>query len=228
MLAVFLFLGQMSSYAQISNATQTLKEEKPDLNKESLFKAIFVGGLNLSQVDGDYEFGYRKVGAHVGVGTLIKFHKNFSTSLELLYSMKGARPRYSKFSNGSKNPFNITLDYIEVPLSLNVHDKKLVMATVGMTFGALMNYKEITMYGNDTTNSPAPFQQPRKFDLSFHCGFAFLIKESIGIGVRFNYSVLKLRDAVDSSKLKGQYNNTIAIRISYILDPKKLKNAKRR
>lgn len=84
------------------------------------------------------------------------------------------------------------------------------------------------MYGNDTTNSPAPFQQPRKFDLSFHCGFAFLIKESIGIGVRFNYSVLKLRDAVDNSKLKGQYNNTIAIRISYILDPKKLKNAKRR
>ncbi|MBS1617832.1 MAG: hypothetical protein JST76_04905, partial [Bacteroidetes bacterium] len=28
-------------------------ETRPDFNNESLFKALFVGGLNLSQVDGD-------------------------------------------------------------------------------------------------------------------------------------------------------------------------------
>ncbi len=220
-------LAQNKTKKQATTITEVPDEEKPNLATESLFKGIFIGGLNISQVDGDLDFGYRKVGAHVGVGTMIKFSKRFSVSMELLYSMKGAKPRYSKLLNGQKDKFNITLDYIEIPLSINVHDKKLVYAGAGLTFGALMNYKEITTLGTDTTNSPPPFQQPRKFDLSVHAGVTFLIKQQIGIGVRFSYSVLALRDAYLGSKLKGQYNNVFSFRLSYILDPKKMKSKRK-
>ncbi len=196
-------------------------ETKPNFNNESLFKALFVGGLNLSQVDGDAETGYRKVGAHVGVGTVIKFSKRFSTSIELIYSMQGAKPHYATYSDGTKNKYDITMDYINVPVSINVHDKKVVMFGLGVQLGVLARYSQTDSAGNNITKNPEPNgEQPRKIDLSGQACATFFIKRRIGIGVRFAYSFLKLRDAVQGSRVKGEYNNIVSIRFSYLLDPK--------
>ena len=70
-------------------------EVKPDFSKESIFKALFVGGMNVSQIEGSGEATYRKFGAIIGGGTVIKFSKRFSLSAELLYSQKGARLQYT-------------------------------------------------------------------------------------------------------------------------------------
>lgn len=211
------------------------EESDVDLSKESLFKALFSAGVNICQVDGDNESGYKKAGANVGVGTLVKFHKNVSVSLELLYSMKGARPKYNTLADGSKNYFDITYDYIDLPLSLNVHDKKFVMASAGLSFGTMMRYKETSYIGNTTTGSAPPdttlpgYSPPRKFDLSFQAGFQFLIKRVVGVGVRFQYTILSLRPSYGvTTKVKGQYNNMFTFRLTYILDPKALKSQKKK
>jgi hypothetical protein len=209
------------------------REEEPvDLNNESLFKGLFSAGLNISQVDGDDEAGFRKVGAYAGIGTLVKFHKNFSVSMEFIYSMRGAKPQFRTYldQNGQeqRNKFDITYDYIDIPLSLNIHDKRFVMFGVGLAFGSMVRFKETNPFGIDTTNAAAPYVQPRRFDLAFQTGFSFLIKEQIGIGIKFQYSLLGLRPSYGISKVQNQYNNTITIRVSYILDPKKMKYRKQR
>ena len=204
-----------------------IDEEPFDLNKESLFKGLFSAGMNFSQVDGDAEAGFRKFGAYAGIGTLVKFHKNFSVSLEMVYSMRGARPQFRTYVDASgreqQNKFDITYDYIDIPVSINVHDKKFVIFGVGLSFGTMVRFKETSVLGTDTTNAPPPFVQPRKFDLSFQTGFSFLIKQQIGIGIKFQYSLLGLRPSYGLSKVRNQYNNTITLRFSYVLDTKKMK-----
>lgn len=221
---------------------QDLQEHKPDFSRESLFKGLFSAGFNLSQVEGDLEDGYRQFGAQVGVGTLVKFHKYLSTSLEILYSMQGAGPRYKTFNNGQRNFYRLDADYIQLPLSLNVHDKGIVMAGIGVSFGALVRYKEaaidtlnrnITDFNKGTPIKTTygveyPYEPLRKFDISVHAHAEFIIKKQFCIGIRFLYSMLRTRDAFDQSKIKGQYNNVLTIRLAYILDPKRMKLQKRR
>jgi hypothetical protein len=203
------------------------EEEKPDFNKESLFKAHFIAGMNIAQLDGDEEYGYRKFGLLAGVGTVVKFSKLFSVSMDLLYSQKGSKPRYGSYDNGVPNNYNVSLDYLEIPISFNIHDKKVVMFGAGLQLGGLMRYYETDTAGKDITANPRPKgQQPRKLDLSGQIGVTFFIKQQIGLGLKFSYSLLPLRDAFSSSSLKGEYNNTISIRISYLLDPRKARRKK--
>jgi hypothetical protein len=136
--------------------------------------------------------------------------------------MQGARPRYSSFDSGKKDKFDITWDYIQIPLSVNIHDKRVVMFGAGLSFGALMRSSQTNSDGRDTL-TPAG-QLPRKFDVSAQVGATFfLLKNQLGIGARFSYSLLKVRDAVAGSKAKGQFNNVISLRVVYILDPKRYK-----
>jgi hypothetical protein len=200
------------------------EETKPDFRTESLFKALFSAGMNFSQIDGDNEVGYKKYGANVGAGTVVKFSKLFSVSMELVYSMEGARPHFNSYDNGVKDKYNVTLDYLNIPLSFNIHDKKVVMFGAGIQLGALMRYNQLDSAGNNITAHPTPKnEQPRKLDISGQVAATFFIKRRIGIGVRFSYSFLKIRDALEGSKVLGEYNNVVQFRVSYLLDPKNAK-----
>ena len=200
-------------------------EVKPDFTRESVFKALFVGGLNLSQVEGSGEASYRKVGALVGGGTVVKFSKRFSISAELLYSQKGARPEFATYQvTGQKDKFNITTDYVDFPVTFSVHDKRVVMFGAGLQLSVLARYQQTDSAGNNVTANPPPNgQAPHKIDLLGQLCCTFFINRRIGLGLRFAYSLLKIRDAVEESNFKGQYNNTLSIRFSYLLDPKHVK-----
>jgi hypothetical protein len=199
-------------------------EVKPDFSKESIFKALFVGGMNVSQMEGSGEATYRKFGALVGAGTVIKFSKRFSLSAELLYSQKGAKPQFSTDPvSGQKDKFNITADYLDFPITFSVHDKKVLMFGAGLQISALARYQQTDTAGNNVTTHPPEGQQPRKIDLLGQICGTFFIHRRIGIGMRFAYSLLKIRDAVQGSNFRGEYNNTLSVRVSYLLDPKHVK-----
>jgi hypothetical protein len=200
-------------------------EVKPDFSKESIFKALFVGGMNFSQIEGSGEARYRKYGALVGGGTVVKFSRRFSVSVELLYSQKGARPEFATNQvTGQKNRFDITSDYIDLPFTFSVHDKKTLMFGAGLQVSVLARYRQTDTAGVDVTAHPPPnSEQPHRVDLLGQISGSFFIKQRIGIGVRFAYSLLGIKDAVAGSNFKRQYNNTISLRISYLLDPKHVK-----
>lgn len=208
--------------------------EPEDFNpkRDGLFRAIFAGGVNLSQIDGDEQSGYRQPGAHVGVGVLVKFHKNLSVSTEVLYNMKGAYKRL----NANETPmsmFRQSWDYVSIPLHLNVHDKKLVIASAGLSFNYLvrnkLRYDVYDLQGNvsDSLSSfgrNAMAIEPRKFDLCVNVGFQFLIKKVLGIGARFEYSLIGLKPSLGpQTKVARMFNNSITFRIQYILTAVKKK-----
>jgi hypothetical protein len=200
-------------------------EVKPDFSRESIFKALFVGGMNFSQIEGSGEARYRKYGAVVGGGTVIKFSRRFSVSVELLYSQKGARPEFGTSQvTGQKNKFDITSDYVDLPFTFSVHDKKTLMFGAGLQVSVLARYQQTDSAGNNVTTHPPPNgEPPHKVDLLGQVSGTFFIKQRLGIGLRFAYSLLGIRDAVADSRYKRQYNNTISLRISYLLDPKHVK-----
>jgi len=183
-----------------------------------LFKGLFNVGLNACQVDGDNQAGYRYLGFHGGVGVMVRYHKYLSTSIEINYSMKGAKERIVQNPNpNSRQLYQMQLDYIDIPISLlNVHDKKLVMFSLGLTPSVLVRYKERDGVGNDVTDNP-PYGQPKRFDLSGFAGFGFVIKQQFYLGGKFSYSFIKMRGAYPGTKTNGQYNNVITFRFMYIL-----------
>ena len=200
------------------------QEVKPDFSKESIFKALFVGGMNFSQIAGCGEATYRKFGVQVGGGTVIKFSKLFSVSAELLYSQKGARPHFATDPvSGQKNKFDITTDYIDLPITFSIHDKQVLMFGAGLQLSVLARYHQSDTLGRNVTANPPEGQQLHRIDLQGQVCGTFFIKKRIGIGLRFSYSLLKMRNAVADSHFKGEYNNNISLRFSYLLDPKHVK-----
>ena len=195
-----------------------------DFRRDGLFKGLFSVGLNACQVDGDNEFGYKYLGADATVGVMVRYHKYLSVSLEIGYSMRGAKARFSN-AGANANFFRTNFDYIQIPISLlNVHDKKLVMFSLGLTPAVLVRYKEWDkVTGNEISNAPTNINQPRKVDLSVFGGFAFVIKQQFVLGAKFSYSVLSMRPALSGTKVNGQYHNFITFRFMYILSAIKKK-----
>ena len=70
------------------------------------FKGAVMGGMNLTQVDGDEVYGYRRVGGHLGVAAILPI-KKFDITLETVFNQKGAyqKTKYPGDSlNGARGP----------------------------------------------------------------------------------------------------------------------------
>ena len=110
-----------------------------EVKAQRILGAVSVG-MNLTQVDGDEFFGYYKVGLNVGPMVIVPFgkKKNWSASMELLYSQKGSK------HNGSTDSttYKLVQDYAEIPVLVHFTDKKLISGGVGVSYGQLINYKE--------------------------------------------------------------------------------------
>ncbi len=206
--------------AENSNNPQ---QEDFNFKRDGLIKGMFHAGLNACQIDGDNEYGYKYLGANVGVGVMFRFHKNVSVSTGIDYSMKGAKARFVPSTTpASLQLYQAQLDYLAVPVALNIHDKKLIMFTIGLCPSVLVRYKERDYSGNDVTNSP-PYGQPNRFDLSGFAGFYFVIKQQFLLGGKFSYSFSRMRASYPNAKLNGQYNNVLTFQFMYILNSVKKK-----
>lgn len=204
-------------------------EDDPNFQRDGLFKAMFSAGLNLSQIDGDEQAGYTHPGAYVGVGAMVKFHKYMSVNTGIYYTMRGA----TKKANVNITPmesFRINWDYVQIPIMFNVHDKKLVMASVGIGLNYMVRNQithQVDSFGQglvEYNESGLKNPQPKRFDLTGIVGFQFFVKKVFGIGAQFEYSFLKLRPAYGlNTRVKNMFNNTITIKFTYILDPVQLK-----
>ena len=73
-------------------------------------------GANISQVDGDQAYGFKKFGANAGVGAEIKIWKNISASIEANFNQKGSR------RNLFKDYYTLNLNYVEVPVLFHITD----------------------------------------------------------------------------------------------------------
>lgn len=186
-----------------------------DIHDLGIFRGLFHAGFNACQVDGDNEYGYKYIGASFGAGVMARFHPYVSTSLEIDYSMQGARARLPTSDQVSRR-YQVQWDYVEAPVALSAHYRDIVMVSAGLIPGFMVRYKELDYDGINVTKDP-PLGQPRQFALSGFGGLHVFIKKHYGIGFIYRYSLLKVRGANDGTRVNGQYNNLLTFRFVYML-----------
>ncbi|MCX6284557.1 MAG: porin family protein [Bacteroidetes bacterium] len=185
-------------------------------------------GANFCQVDGDQFYGFRKVGLNFGPMVILPFgkNKNWSVSMELLYSQKGS---YHKGSTDSTY-YRLNLDYIDIPVMIHFTDKKIISAGVGVCYGQLIGKSESELY------VVTPHSNFLPYDFSALGEVSVRIWNRFWVNVRYQYSILSLRTVTFTDpNISGdtwdrdQYNNLISLRLTYIFKqelPGKAKKAK--
>jgi len=193
----------------------------------------FLGGIsvgaNFCQVDGDQFYGFRKVGLNFGPMAILPFgkQKQWSVSMELLYSQKGS---YHKGSTDSTY-YRLNLDYIDIPVMVHFTDKEIISAGAGVCYGQLIGKKESTLYVVTPNSDFLPY------DLSILGEVSLRLWNRLWMNVRYQYSMVNLRtvtfkdpnNPLDTWERK-QYNNLISVRLTYIFNqplrnkPKKTKS----
>lgn len=116
----------------------------PALLHAQIIKGELFAGGNLCQVDGDECYGFKKIGVHAGAGALVPLTNWMDICLEVLYSQKGAFKRDSIVYNSTyPHAYNLSLNYVEIPLMLKITDKSVVSVGVGVSYGRLVGLKEL-------------------------------------------------------------------------------------
>jgi len=198
-------------------STLVAAQESRD-EKEPVFKPALVAGFNATQVDGDDLAGYRKIGLNAGGSAFIRLPKNFSVNFEILYSQKGSRTSGNQTINS--DTYKLILDYVDVPVIFNYHDKDaqkndVAIFGLGVIVNSLVRQKEliggVECEGGDCNTY-------KTLGLEAVASVTFVFAKHFGINLRFTYSLLNIASSnVPYSNLKngGQRNNALALRMMY-------------
>ena len=176
-------------------------------------------GANLAQIDGDNFAGYNKAGLNVGGIVYVQFSTHIATSLEILYSQKGARATrpeplgspYLYITN-----YGVTLNYAEIPVMLNFFDKHKSHVGIGLSYSRLATSQE-----SITTSPPIIYNQDdypfKKSDINLLVGGNLHVWKGLFLNARFQYSLVSIRDKIPQDYGKStQFNNVWAVRVMYL------------
>ena len=195
--------------------------------KAQIIKGEAILGMNLSQVDGDEVFGFKKVGLNVGAGVMIPIGGNWDVSLEALYSQKGANQK-AQYSDSTKNgAYRLNLNYAEVPVLVMYTDKEFISGGAGFAWGRLVGVKEWE-HGQlieSTTVNGGPYS---KNDFSILADVRIRIYKQLKFNLRYQYSLVKIRTREFGNISTGfwerdQYNNLISFRLIWVFNEEQSK-----
>lgn len=139
-----------------------------------IVKGEIFAGANITQVDGDECYGFRKFGVHAGAGALVPITNWFDIGLEVLYTQKGARKRDTLSSSSTfAKTYKLNLDYVEVPLMFYFTDKNRYSLGVGVSYGRLVRLNEEengiktgVQYGNGNLSYKEGYTPDPYFDIT--------------------------------------------------------------
>ena len=173
-------------------------------------RAGILAGFNATQVDGDNLAGYSKFGWNFGGLAIVPLSERFSVSLEILYSQKGSKSKPSR--NNPTKSFLMKVDYADVPLLFNYHDRNLMFGA-GVDIGTVVRYKE-EIDGIENVFSTIP---TKRRDYSLILNGIYFVNPHFGINVRWAYSIVPFAFSNISNKPnKGQYHNMITFRLVFV------------
>ncbi len=195
-----------------------------------IFKAQVITGINISQVDGDEVYGYKKLGANVGLGVIfpVEKTKKWLVSVETLYNQKGAIAKKTAVDNfPQKWKYRLFLDYVETPFMMHYEDRGGFTAGIGFSWGRAIGVKEYengTLVPTTTTTSGTY----ERSDWNFLADVRFKIYRQLKFNFRYAYSIVPIRERYFTKGLnphwRNQYNNMLTFRLIYVInDGKQLK-----
>ncbi len=193
-------------------------------------KGAVLVGTNLTQVDGDEIYGYSKFGLNLGVMAIVPLPKNFSFSIETIFSQKGSQQKAQYESTDSTGnvftgAYKLSLNYLEVPFLVRYTDRDKISFGTGFSYGRLVGVKEYE-HGKrveTTTLNDGPYN---KSDINVLADLEFRIYKKLKFDIRYAYSVAKIRTR-EFTDIRGlnlhtrkQYNNVLSFRIMYVINEK--------
>jgi hypothetical protein len=163
------------------------------------FKGGVLAGINASQVDGDNQAGYNKLGVMAGAFVIYPVSANFDFQLEMKYMGKGAK---KKTTANDLSQYTSSLNYIDIPVLLRLNTKIKLGWEMGLSFNYLFSSSEKDEYGNLPAESSMDF---KPFELSYLIGVKYDLTTNWSAGLRYSYSLLSI---VNDSRA---YNNLFSL-----------------
>jgi hypothetical protein len=182
--------------------------------QKKFFTAGVIGGLSVTQVDGDAYGGFHKFGAILGARLYTPQIRSKRFGFDVVLTQKGS---VSNFGDGQAGylQYKIALLYAEVPFFIQFQKNKLLYE-VGGALGALLTSKEEDNFGE--INSSKEF---RPWELGFIAGFGIQATKKIQILFHYNYSLLPVRVLINNASLydysAGQYNHGLSGKLIFLL-----------
>lgn len=204
-------------------------------NGQSIKAFVTLGG-NLSQIDGDEVYGFKKIGFTGSVGAMIPFSENkkWAVSIETKFSQYGAYEKSYPYH------YDATLPYIEIPVMAHFVDNKGGWTFgLGAVYGRLMDYTEEAAWDNTgVTTAITDFQKKEyeRNDISFVADIRFAIWKNLKFNFRYQHSLVPIkRDWTfinnGSTWSRDAYNSSLSARLIWVFgdeDNTKKKTKKRR
>lgn len=206
----------------ISGSSRVFAQVDDDKNgNPRIFSVGVLAGGNFCQVDGDNFAGYYKTALNVGGIAYAKVRKNTALSFELLYSQKGAKSRYGRYSPDSAiyiDKYSSNLNYAEIPVMINFFDKHRSHVGIGASYGRLLNSSEsASLY--PATVAPVDFNKYpfNKNDFQLIGGAQLHMWKGLFLNLRFQYSLVPIRTSIPPGLARSsQYNNIWTFRLMYL------------
>jgi hypothetical protein len=116
----------------------------PTLLRAQIVKGELILGGNITQVDGDECYRFRKPGVHVGAGALIPLTSYLDVGLEVLFNQKGAYKGDSinQHLGLYTGTYKLNLNYAEIPVMIYLTDKDRYSLGVGVSYGRIVGLQE--------------------------------------------------------------------------------------
>jgi hypothetical protein len=187
------------------------------------FQGAVAIGSNLTQVDGDEVFGFKKFGLNASAIAIVPFKDKWSVSLEACFNQKGAYQKYPREMLPDKELpyYKLTLNYAEIPLMLHFTDKGFLTFGLGFSYGRLVGVKEIE-WGIQTPLTLFSGDYIRD-DYNVIFDVRAPIYKRLYFNFRYAYSLAKIRTRTYTNIsgdewTRDQYNNVLTIRLLYLFN----------
>lgn len=150
------------------------------INAQSIFGVSAVAGGSISQITGDREAGFNKIGLHAGLDASIYLSPRTELGVGIIYDQRGSASSRS-FEN-LNFPFKIKLDYVMVPVTYTIKDWfdeeegfYKMHFTGGLAYGRLISATQTS-----EALSPNCLNSIAENDLSYQLGVTFYATEHWG------------------------------------------------
>lgn len=148
-------------------------------------------GITLSQIEGDELKGFRKWGYSGGVGAITSLdrHEDWRLSIEALFSQRGSFNR-----SGDPFAFDITLNYVDIPLMLHYRDPwGGMLLGLGLTYSRLVNQPEGRLLYPPSFFPDTNDMQFLQNDLGVVADIRFPIWSNLMLNIRWQYSLVAIK-----------------------------------
>jgi len=237
---VVLFVSQFNLYQATSPKIKVVLLQKNAILKKILIFILFVfpvllsaqrfnggiiaGGL-VSQVDGDNNAGFHKLGFLGGGLVSLRLSPHSSLQMELQYIQKGSRGTDTIYLTD----FLMRFHYLEVPLLYQYTFAKRFSIEAGPAMDVLLGYymENNGLEATDIFKDP-PYNSPlRNVTLVGIFGVSGYISKHLKVNFRFNYSLLSIREPTETPPSiyryilwqKGQFNNVLSLSLLWYFKP---------